>query len=271
MTVNYIKANASGNTTALVTDKFERVKYSQIAAALIAKEELGIEQVGFIEKPENKTSRSRLQMMGGEFCGNASRSFGAYLVLSDPYAPTTGMIKVPLDISGYDGTLTAVIMPTEKNRCIAMIDMPLPQRIIHEDNRYLGKVSVVEFSGIVHIILWDTNDINEKYIIPAKEILKNHNIVSPCIGLMFYNKEKNFLEPVVFVEETKTAVRESSCGSGTAALVCALSSMLQTSIPDLTVNQPGGILSAGAVFDKGIINCSLTGLVEISKPITAEI
>ncbi len=271
MKINYIKANASGNTTAIVTDKFERSEYAKIAAALIANEALGIEQVGFVEKPENKTSRSRLQMMGGEFCGNASRSFGAMLVLTDPYAPTTGMIKVPIEISGHEGTLTAVVMPTEKNRCIAMIDMPLPLRIIHDENRYLGRISIVEYEGIVHFILWDSKQPNENFIIPAKEILEKYAITAPCIGLMFYNKEKNFLEPIVFVEETKTAVRESSCGSGTAALVCALASMLGTSIPDLTVTQPGGILSASATFDGKIINSGLTGTVEISKPIEAEI
>lgn len=271
MKINYILANASGNTTAIVLDKFERPQYAKIASALIAKEELGVEQVGFMEKPENKTSRSRLQMMGGEFCGNASRSFAAMLVLTDEYAPQSGMIKVPIEISGHNGTLTAVVMPIEKKRCIAMIDMPLPLRIIHDENRYLGRVSIVEFEGITHIVMWDEKEVNEKYIIPAKELLEKYSISPACTGLMFYNKTKNYLEPVVFVEETKTAVRESSCGSGTAAVVCAIASMLQTSIPDLSIEQPGGTLSASAAFEERIINCGLTGAVEISKPIEVEI
>ena len=271
MKINYILANASGNTTAIVTDKFERSEYAKISAALIAKEELGIEQVGFVEKPQNKTSRSRLQMMGGEFCGNASRSFAAMLVLTDEYAPQSGMIKVPVEISGHNGTLTGVVMPLEKRRCIAMIDMPLPLRVIHDENRYLGRISIVEFEGITHIVLWDEKEVNEKYIIPVKEVLNKHGISSACIGLMFYNKTKNYLEPVVFVEETKTAVRESSCGSGTAAVVCALASMLQTSIPDLNIEQPGGTLSASAAWDGKIVNCGLTGTIEISKPTETEI
>ncbi len=271
MKINYILANASGNTTAIVTDRFERSEYPRIASELIANEALGIEQVGFIEKPENKTSRSRLQMMGGEFCGNASRSFAAMLVLTDPYAPQSGMIKVPIEISGHNGTLTALIMPIEKNRCIAMIDMPLPLRVIHDENRYLGRISIVEFEGITHIVMWDEKGVNEKFIIPAREVLEKHGISPACTGLMFYNKTKNYLEPVVFVEETKTAVRESSCGSGTAAVVCALASMLQTSIPELSIQQPGGTLSASAVFENGIVNCGLTGTVEISKPTEADI
>lgn len=272
MKIRYIKADASGNTTAMVLDKFDRSDYAKISAAIIADEKAEIEQVGFIEKPENKTSRARLQMMGGEFCGNALRSFAAYLLLSDKYAPTTGMIKVPVEISGNEGTTNVIIIPGNKSSCIAVADMPLPKRILHKENKYLGKVSIVEYEGIVHIVMWDNIEPDSRLIIPAKEMLKRNSIESPCIGLMFFDRTKKSLTPIVFVEATKTAVRESSCGSGTAAVVCALSSMLRNVIPDLPINQPGGVLRSSATFDgQKIINSSLSGEVYVSDELEIEI
>lgn len=260
MKITYIKADASGNTTAMVKGSFDRADYAKISAAMIEKRELGIEQVGFIEKPENKTSKARLQMMGGEFCGNALRSFAAYLLLSDKYAPTSGMVRVPVEISGNEGTMYVLVVPGEKKRCLSMADMPLPTRIIHDENRFLGRISIVEFEGIVHIVIWDDIAPDDKYIIPAKEILAKYSIEKPCIGLMFFKKEEKKLTPIVFVEAAKTAVYESSCGSGTAAVVCALSSMLQASIPELIIKQPQGELSASATVENGkLINCGLTG------------
>jgi len=260
MKVTYIKADAGGNTTAMIKGQFDRADYAKISSAIIEKRELGIEQVGFIEKPINKTSKSRLQMMGGEFCGNALRSFAAYLLLSDEYAPTSGMVRVPVEISGNEGTMYVLVVPGEKKRCLAMADMPLPIRIIHDDNRFLGRISIVEFEGIVHIVIWDNITPDDKYIIPVNEELEKYGISKPCIGLMFFNKEEKKLTPIVFVEATKTAVHESSCGSGTAAVVCALSEMLQSSVPDLVLKQPQGELSASTTYENGkIINCGLTG------------
>ena len=264
MKIHYIKTDAAGNTTAIVTDAVSRELYAKIGTAIIADESAGIEQVGFMEKPANKTSRSRLQMMGDEFCANALRSFAAYLLLSDKYAPTTGMIKVPVEISGNEGTTNVLIIPGDKKSCVAVAEMPLPKNIYHTDNKYLGKVSVVEYEGIVHIVMWDAITPEPRLIIPAKEILKSYNIESPCIGLMFFDRVKKSLTPIVFVEATKTAIKASSCGSGTAAVVCALSSMLCSVIPDLPIAQPGGILRSSATFDgKNIINCSLTGEIFI--------
>ncbi len=264
MKIHYIKADASGNTIAMVKDNIDRKDYAKIGAALIADEHAEIERAGFIEKPQNKTSRARLQMMCGEFSGNALRCFAAYLLLSDKYAPTTGMIKVPVEISGNEGTENVIIIPGDKKSCVAVAEMPLPKNIYHADNKYLGKVSVVEYEGIAHLVMWDAITPEPRLIIPAKEILESYGITSPCIGLMFFDRTKKSLSPLVFIEQTKTALRESSCGSGTAAVVCALSSMLGSVIPDLPISQPGGVLRSAVTFDgTKIINCSLTGQIVI--------
>ena len=70
-------ADPAGNITVFVTTPVEREKYPAIARQLLAREELKGEQVGFIEKTDQ--GDFRMEMMGGEFCGNASRSFGYLL------------------------------------------------------------------------------------------------------------------------------------------------------------------------------------------------
>ena len=67
-------ADPAGNITIFVTTPVEREKYPFIARQLLAREDLKGEQVGFIERKAR--GGFRMEMMGGEFCGNASRSFG---------------------------------------------------------------------------------------------------------------------------------------------------------------------------------------------------
>lgn len=60
-----------------VTSPVERNLYAKVANELLAIKEFRGEQVGFIERHEDGSSH--MEMMGGEFCGNATRSFGYLL------------------------------------------------------------------------------------------------------------------------------------------------------------------------------------------------
>ena len=69
-------ANPAGNITIFVLNpprgKAERV---QTAETLMVDPDLKAEQVGFVYPPATPSGLWRLEMAGGEFCGNASRSF----------------------------------------------------------------------------------------------------------------------------------------------------------------------------------------------------
>ena len=67
-------ADPAGNITIFVTTPVEREKYPAVARQLLARKDLKGEQVGFIEKKAR--GGFRMEMMGREFCGNASRGFG---------------------------------------------------------------------------------------------------------------------------------------------------------------------------------------------------
>ena len=77
--IHYVKADPSGNTTILVLDAIPKQEHASLAARLLQPEYVGAEQVGFLTWPDNDAD-IRLDMMGDEFCGNASRSAAAYLL-----------------------------------------------------------------------------------------------------------------------------------------------------------------------------------------------
>ncbi len=84
MELDFIKMNPCGNTTVLIRTSLPRARYGSIAAQIMQSTCLCAEQVGFIEPPQQEGALARLHMMGGEFCGNASRSFAAWLAKLAP-------------------------------------------------------------------------------------------------------------------------------------------------------------------------------------------
>ena len=77
MTVNVVRAAPAGNITLLVTSPVPRAQYAKLSARLMENSLWRAEQVGFIVPPI-MGGDGRLEMMGGEFCGNALRSAGFY-------------------------------------------------------------------------------------------------------------------------------------------------------------------------------------------------
>lgn len=76
MNISYTKIDPAGNITVIVDSFVPREQQSRVASELM-KLDNSVEQVGFLEKPDDPCCAVRLQMMGGEFCGNASLSAAA--------------------------------------------------------------------------------------------------------------------------------------------------------------------------------------------------
>ena len=68
----------AGNVTAIVLSDVLAAERARIAAQLLRLPELRIEQAAFLTAPRCG-GEIRLEMMGGEFCGNALRCVGKYL------------------------------------------------------------------------------------------------------------------------------------------------------------------------------------------------
>ena len=78
MKLTLCTADPAGNITLLVETPVDPAEYHSVANQLMAIEQFHCEQVGFITEPV-MGGGIRLEMMGGEFCGNATMSLGAVL------------------------------------------------------------------------------------------------------------------------------------------------------------------------------------------------
>ena len=92
MKIQYV--NPAGNVTAIVEGFVPMAERISLSKKILEKK--CAEQVGFETAPA-LGGLYRLEMMGGEFCGNAARSFG-YLKALESF--TEGEHTIPVEISG---------------------------------------------------------------------------------------------------------------------------------------------------------------------------
>ena len=68
-----------------------------------------------------------------------------------------------------------------------------------------------------------------------------------ALGLMFFDRDKHTLTPLVYVASTDTAVWEGSCASGTAAVAAYLAE-LDGEYASVRLTEPRGTVSASATY-----------------------
>jgi diaminopimelate epimerase len=256
MDLKFIKADPSGNTTVFVTSPAPRDSYGKIAKVIMSDRHLAAEQVGYIENSPSAKSGFHMEMMGGEFCGNASRSFAAWLAMYDREKNTLKNFKgdkISFEIS-VSGASKPIIAEVSKNvapySADVRVEMPLPKSIESGENESL-QYDLVRFEGIAHIILKEVEP-DEKYVVFARETLNMLKMPADAFGVMFYDESKSFMTPAVYIGEVGSLVWENSCGSGTTALASAIAHKNKSDVK-MEVLQPGGTLSVEAAYSKGKI------------------
>jgi diaminopimelate epimerase len=263
-----LKFNPSGNTTILVLDPVERSLQPEIAARLMSEKGLAAEQVGFIEAAVRSDAAFRLQMMGGEFCGNAARcaAMAAALKLipeSDSPIPPENRQTICFESSGISGLLKVDVYPTTvPYRCRADIEMPLPRALHHGRKSELGSYSIVAFEGIIHVVLWEQQPAPE-LIASVERLIRSFGFDSSNFGVMFYETERHFMTPAVSIKQVDSLVWESSCGSGTMALLAARSDIERKTLTAISVYQPGGVLVGSAGWNGNVNRLELSGEIEL--------
>jgi D-alanyl-D-alanine dipeptidase len=163
------------------------------------------EQAGFLYLEDKK-----LEMAGGEFCGNACAAAGLALLahLSTP--------KVRYSVSGFEDEVTAEITPTGGRVRISFTGMAFSlQKVTYGGKR----LDVVDMKGIIHILIEDDFPVaNYKTIqrdIIDKLGLRNRD----AVGVIWYAQTAKEVQvyPVVWVRKVDTTFYESACGSGAIA------------------------------------------------------
>src|SRR3989344_1286162 len=219
----------AGNDTALVRCLVNETEKKQIND-VIMKQFPTVEQVGFYEKTK---AGGTLEMAGGEFCGNATRSL-AYLLLNGKVGSTI------LEVSGANKPLVAGV----KSPNPAFAQMPIISSL--ESVKQLSETTtLVQMQGIVHLIVSRKPNNKTPNAIKAegKKLMEKYNLLLayPAAGVMFVSRqtEKSItMNPVIWVRDIKTLFYETACASGTTAVGLWIATGNNKTIKDLKVIQP---------------------------------
>ncbi len=219
----------SGNITAIVVGAAESEMASITAHILDAglAEQVGYEVDCIIDAD---ACLGRLQMMGGEFCGNASRAY-AYFKLSENESSGTHNVKIEIS-----GALSPVDVYVDLDAGTAYTDMPLPLELYDfyfEGHNY----PLVCMEGIVHLIVRGT-DADADFACRAIAAICEKFNPEAC-GVQFLNCCQ--MTPYVFVRESNSLVAESSCGSGSVAAAWYMG--LREDRSEYELVQPGGTIT----------------------------
>ena len=265
MDLRYTVIDPTKNITLLVTTPMPRKYYAEIASHLLALEQ-DAEQVGFLESSD--TCDGALQMMGGEFCGNATMSLGAWLCRDDAVGTDR---HLSLSVSGVSTPVSCNISVV-RHGYIGTVSMPLPEKIKTLTLPFGdGEISLdaVFLPGICHIIA--PNSTVQRH--QAEDMLRKWSDIlqMDAVGLLLFDETAMHFDPLVYVKATDTAVWERGCGSGSAA-IGAWMTKKQGKGQCLSLKQPGGTIAVATVWhDDAVTSLTITGTVSIGKNKTAEI
>jgi diaminopimelate epimerase len=261
-------ADPAKNITVFVLSAVEN--RAETAKAIMENPALGAEQVGFVIPPAGRAKAPegggphgqegiwRLEMMGGEFCGNAARAFGLFVARE---LGLSGDLTLPIEISGAAGPLPVNISTPEGT---AEVDMPKP---LAQHSIAYGEASLplVVFEGITHLIAEGAPPSRETFL-ALKKTIEEKGPPPDAFGVMFWDAAKNFMTPAVYVYATRSLVFESSCGSGCAALALWQSRDLQDGEASFSIAQPGGRIETRVVKGGGeVLSVSIGGRVSLGE------
>lgn len=252
--VDYSIYRPAGNDTAFVFKMdYTQAQMKLINNAIMAKHP-NVEQVGFIDlsgKPE-------LQMAGGEFCGNATRS-AAFIYLKGKQG------NLQMTVNSKD-VINAGVDASGKAWC----EIPLCNGTDVFTEIEPG-IHVIKMKGMVTVVVQEQkakyyleNRDNLKAI--GMDFIKKYNLqCSEAVGIMFCEREsgKIKINPIVWVNSIDTLFYETACGSGTTA-VCMVEAYLKKQSQKIDVLQPSGlVITANITYSEGeVVKATISGNVE---------
>ena len=234
MRIRYIPADPAGNLTALALTRVPPGLRAQAAAQLMR--QAAVEQAAFVDEESLSSPLPRMDMMGGEFCGNASRAFGLYAAVRRGLGERELRVRV-------SGASEPVLVTLEPERGRAFAQMPLPHAL--ETVRVGEKaVPVVRMEGIAHAVL-----LGEAPSPALAQAVLASMPRESAQGVLFSQGAR--MTPLVHVAATGTSVWESSCGSGSVALAWLLSRNLPDGDHAFSFAEPGGSIEVRVSIRSG--------------------
>lgn len=260
MLLRVLRADPAGNITLFVLDPVAPEQRGALAGELMRSlPEMKLEQVGYA-CPAEEGVDGHMEMMGGEFCGNATRAYAMYV--SSQHG---GLRSVRLRVSGCDHIVTASVDPA---RGTARSEMPLP-RAVRPAAGEGWHGTLVDLGGIAHLVV--------EGIAPSEDFFRAVEPVFAEIdaldayGVIFLDPATHRMTPLVKVIASDTLVWEGSCGSGSLACAVAESEGTDGAFEQDYI-QPAGVVRACVERRGGaVVSAAIDGPVTLGEAITVEL
>ena len=238
----FFKYSPSGNMTILLEAELSPAERVAACNEVIHAAHLAAEQAGVIDL---HGATPRLDMMGGEFCVNATRAFAALLAVRGKLIQgESGILTGSVVSSGAAHPLDIRVRSLDASHIEAAVRLNLQGTHIHMPKE---GISIIHLPGIVHIILDEAI-----YPLPQGDATKLNSEAKywreqfglseePAVGTVRLQpvdmaNGKYAITPHVWVRDTQSACMETACGSG--SLAAALS--LAAGKGSFSIRQPGG-------------------------------
>ena len=218
--LHFIKASTQGNTTAFFDGDVSPRDYALIARYAMDSDYLAVEQVGFIGAPHAKDALMRLEMAGGEFCGNATLALAALAVQRGNARVGE---EIALECSGAPKPMRATVLEQNGARYNVRSSMPSGANVEQAEFIVKGKAyagGLIDMNGIVHFCIESDEGITAAEYDRLMDALIEH-VESDAYGVVCYRREGKGLyaiRPYICVPAEESRVYEKACGSGSLAL-----------------------------------------------------
>ena len=244
MNFDYLVADPTGNITVLITSPYtEETRQDMIREAFAL--EPDCEQVGFIMPESDEVIR--LEMMGYEFCGNATLSAAAWHAGRLGLEPGEECTRTVIS-SGADAPLSVRVRRLSEDTYQGTVSMPVP-----EVSSYRGW-PLVRFDGISHIIVPSDAFTPDEAESAIRTFAGELDV--PALGMMLCSEYDELINsdsqlgmftisPLVFVPGSDTVVWEHGCATGSTAIGRYRYS-LSGKNSSTEIKQPGGIIRVDA-------------------------
>ena len=247
--VNYVIADPTKNITVLVTDEVPAEERRRVTEEMFAAVP-SCEQVGYVTAPRLQgPAIARLEMMGGEFCGNASLSLAAFIAERDGITEPS---ILTIECSGVNEPFVCRIVKTGEKSYRGSLSMPVPEKIEHCDSH-----PVIFLPGIAHMIMPADRFTKKQVQNNIKDYAARCAADADAFGILLWDEAKQFMTPCVYVKGSDTIIWENGCATGSTCIGwnrCVTKGETATH-----VNQPGGTIDIDIIGGKP----RLTGNVKL--------
>lgn len=262
LSLRVLRADPAGNITLYVLDPIDKALRPQVTAHLMGMEQLGAEQLAYCCPPV-MGGQGRIEMAGGEFCGNATRAF-AMVMQQEFGAPSPAQLA--LEVSGCDHLVSA---RSDLAAGTAQSEMPLPRSVrrLEIDGQ---PCTLVDLVGIAHLVV--------EHVKPDLDFFQRVEPLFQDIpdleayGVMFLDRAGGRMTPLVKVPAANTLVWEGSCGSGSVAAAIAGQYGAADGSYVQELIQPAGTIRVSLTVEGGQpVQIGIGGPVKLDRPVTVEI